>query len=191
MKNVFLIVSVVLTLGSVIPYMIDTVRRKTKPNIVSWMTWSLLTGIATAAAISAGEIVAAVYTGVATLGTFVVVLLGVKYGHFRYTRFDVACQAAAVVGIVIWQIFNSPGLGVVAAVTVDFVGALPTLRHAWLKPSEETWQTYAIGAVGGLFAVLALSTYNWVNTPYAAYIVLANTVLPVIIISRRRAGIKG
>lgn len=40
---------------STVPYIIDIIRRRTKPNIVSWFTWTLLTGIALAASIAAHE----------------------------------------------------------------------------------------------------------------------------------------
>lgn len=184
MKTFFLVLSVVLTIVSALPYMRDIVKGTTKPNLVSWITWSLLTGIATAAAISAGEYTAAIFTGAATLETTLIVLLGLRHGYVKYGRFDVVCQIAAVVGIILWQIFNSPTIGVVGAVAIDFVGALPTFRHAWQNPHEETWLAFALAAVGGAFAIAAFTTYNWVNMPYAVYIVVVNTVLSYIIISR-------
>lgn len=78
-------------------------------------------------------------------------LLGFRKGFVEYTRFDVVCQAAAIAGIILWQLFNSPTIGVLASVTLDFIGALPTLKHSWIKPHEETWPTYALSGVGGLW----------------------------------------
>ena len=175
-----------LTIVSALPYMRDIVKGRTKPNLVTWTTWTLLTGIATAAAFSADEYIATIYAGAVTLQTVLIVLLALRYGYVKYTLFDVACQVAAIVGIVLWQIFNSPTIGVIAAVVIDFIGALPTFRHAWRKPKEETWQAFALVALGGAFAVAALTTYNWVNMPYAVYIVVVNTVLSYIIITRRK-----
>lgn len=185
MKVVFLVLATVVTIGSVLPYVRDILRGITKPNIVSWTTWTLLTGIATAAEIAAHEYAAAVFTGAAAAETALVVVLGLRRGYVKYTGFDVICQIAAVAGIVLWQIFNSPVIGVVGAVMIDFVGALPTFRHSWLRPGEETWQTYMLAALGAAFAVAALTDYNWISLPYAVYIVLVNTALSVIIIHRR------
>lgn len=185
MKNVFLAISIILTLVAIIPYIRDILRGKTKPNIVSWLTWSILTGIATAAAWSGGEKVAAIFTGVATLETLLVVVLGIKFGKFKYTQFDIVCQVAALVGIVIWQLFDSPAIGVLAAVIVDFIGGLPTFRHAWIKPFEETWQTFALAAASSVFAILALETFNWVNLPFMIYLLAANSLLVVFVLVRR------
>lgn len=186
MKNFFLVLSAVITIVSVLPYARDILKGTTKPNIVSWITWTLLTGIATAAEIAAHEYVAAIFTSSAVLETATIVFLGVKHGYVRYTTFDTVCQIAAIVGIVLWQLFNSPAIGVVASVTIDFIGALPTVRHSWRSPDEETWQAYTMAGLGGAFAIAALSTHNWISLPYAVYIVGINALLSLIIISRRQ-----
>jgi hypothetical protein len=186
MKIFFLILATAITLVSVIPYLRDILKGTTKPNLVSWITWTLLTGIATAAQISAHEYVAAIFTGSATIETTAVVVFGLRHGFVKYSRFDVVCQLAAIVGIILWQIYNSPALAVIASVTIDFIGALPTIRHSWLKPHEETWSAFALAALGAVFGILALSTYNWVSLPYAVYIVGANLLIVSIIILRTR-----
>jgi hypothetical protein len=186
MKIAFLVLAALITLASVIPYARDILRGTTRPNIVSWITWTLLTGIATAAEVAAGEYVAAIFTGSAVLETATIVFLGLRHGYVKYAKFDVICQIAAIAGIILWQLFNSPVIGVMASVVIDFIGALPTIRHSWIRPNEETWVTYAMASLGGLFAIAALESYNWINMPYAVYIVIVNIVLSVIITGRGR-----
>jgi hypothetical protein len=186
MKTVFLILASIIMIGSVLPYLRDIIKGTTKPNLASWITWTLLTGIATAAEISAGEYVAAIFTGSAVVETALIVILGVWYGYVKYVMFDVVCQVAAIVGIILWQIFDSPTIGVLASVTIDFIGALPTVRHSWISPHEETWATYALAALGGVFAILALEDYNWVSLPYAVYIVLIDAVIFGILLIRAK-----
>lgn len=184
MKTLFLILATVVTVGSILPYARGILRGTTKPNIVSWITWTLLTGIATVAELAAHSYVAAIFTGAAVLETAIIVILGLSHGYVKYTAFDVICQISAIVGIILWQFFNSPALGVIASVSIDFIGALPTMRHSWKIPSEEIWQTYALAGLGGVFALLALNKYNWISLPYAVYIVLINAVMSFIIITR-------
>lgn len=188
MKEAFLVIASVVTIGSAIPYLRDILRGTTKPNLTSWITWTLLTGVATAAEIAAGEYVAAIFTSAAVVETGLVVALGLsKRVYVRYTAFDVWCQIGAVVGIMLWQLFDSPAIGVIASVIIDFIGALPTVRHSWQAASEETWQAFALAGLGGLFGLLALTTYNFVNLPYTVYIVLINILIASIIIYRRRS----
>ena len=186
MKNILLIAASIITVGSVIPYLRDILRGTTKPNIVSWLTWTILTAIATVAEIAAHEYTTAIFTSSAVVETGLVVALGLKYGYAKYSKFDVICQISALSGLVLWWLFNSPALAVIAAATIDFIGALPTIRHSWILPGEETWPTYAIAGLGGLLAILALTAYNWASLTYAVYIVLINIVLSTILIARGR-----
>lgn len=185
-KDIFLISSAVFGVMSVIPYCLDIRRGKTRPNLVSWITWTLLTGVATAAEIAAGEYRAAIFTGSATLATTLVVMLGLRHGYVKYSRFDVICQIGAVAGIIIWQIFDSPLLGVFASIAIDSIGALPTLRHSWIKPFEETWQTYAISVFTASLGIAGIENYNWTNLAYAVYIALACALLTSVILYRRQ-----
>jgi hypothetical protein len=186
MKTLFLILSVVITMGAVVPYIRDIVKGTTKPNIVSWITWTLITGIATAAEIAGHQYFTAIFTASAMLETASVVFFGLRYGYVKYTSFDVVCQIGAILGIILWQLFNSPSVGVIACVAIDFIGVMPTIRHSWLKPNEETWPTYAISGVGGIFGILALSNYNIISLTYPLYIVMINIVVSIVIINRQR-----
>ena len=187
MKTVFLVIATIITVSAVLPYLRDILKGTTKPNIVSWITWTLITGIATAAEIAGHEYVTAIFTGAAMIETASVVAFGLRRGYAKYSRFDVVCQIGAIVGLILWQLFNSPSIGVVACVAIDFIGVLPTIRHSWRKPDEETWSTFALSGVGGIFAILALSRYNVTSLTYAIYIVLINILVSVIILGRRQA----
>jgi hypothetical protein len=59
------------------------------------------------------------------------------------------------VGLVLWQVLDIPGIAVVAACVIDFIGLVPTLVHSWRAPQEETGLTYGLIAAGGVCAALA------------------------------------
>lgn len=186
MKTAFLVVSIGITLVSIIPYLRDILRHKTKPNIVSWITWTMLTGIATAAEINAAEYTTALFTAASTLETGLVVALGLRNGFVKYTRFDAVCQLSAIIGIILWQLFNSPQIAVLATLLIDFIGALPTIRHSWQKPGEETWQTFMLGSIASVFAVLALTNYGVVALSFPLYLSVINALTAATIFFRRR-----
>lgn len=186
MKDILLLLSAVITISAVIPYIRDILKGKTKPNIVSWLTWTLLTGLATAALISANEYRAAFFTGAAGIATALVVILGLRHGYVKYTKFDVMCQLAAVVGLILWQIFNTPLIAVYAALTIDLIGALPTFKHSWQKPFEETWTTFAWSGFAALIALFAFESYSWTNLSYPVYIMLVNILMSATILTARQ-----
>jgi hypothetical protein len=171
---------------SVIPYVVDIIKRRTKPNIVSWVTWTLLTGIAAIATFAAGEPRAGLLLLGSTICSVTVVVLGLRYGTAKLSRFDISCWIAATAGIILWQSLDSPTIAIVVSVVIDLIGVLPTLKHSWLEPAEETWQTFVIGVIGPLLTLISLDSYNLNSALYAGYLLLANGLIALTVVLRRK-----
>lgn len=186
MKDLLLILSAVVTITAVIPYIRDILRGTTKPNIASWVTWTILFVVATIAEIAAGEYRTAFFTVSITIETALVVILGLKYGYAKYTKFDAACQISALLGFVAWWLFDNPLAAVLLVVAIDLLASLPTVEHSWFNPKEETWVTFALSGLGGFLAVFALTAYNWTSLLYPIYIVLINLVITSVLLLRRQ-----
>lgn len=186
MRNALAIIAAVIALFSTLPYIVDIIKGHTKPNIVSWLTWTMLTGIAMAAAFTAHQ----PRTGLLMLGstacTAAVVLLGLKYGIAKYSKFDALCQIGALLGLMLWLVFNSPTIGIIVPVVIDFFAAMPTLRHSWMKPGEETWQTFMIGVVAASLTVASLTKYDIAGLLYPLYLIIANGLIVLVVVSRRK-----
>lgn len=187
LKDIFLTVSGVLEIVCIYPYIRDILKRTTKPNITTWLTWTILSTIASFALVAAGENRSAFFSGMLALQTGSVVVLGLKFGYAKYSTFDYVCQVGAVIGLLLWWIFNSPSLAIYAAVIIDFIGALPTVRHSILKPQEETASSYTLSALSALLAIFALTEYNLNSLVYALYIlVIDGTIATILIIKQRK-----
>lgn len=186
MKEALSIAGGILVIFSAYPYLVDVYRKKTKPNIVSWATWTLLTTIATAAAFAAGAPRAAFLTLGATIATLSIAILGLRSGIAKLSLFDFVCQAAAIAGLVMWLIFNSPTIAIIFSLSIDLIGGLPTLRHSWLKPAEETWQAFLIGGIASIFTLLSLGQYRLADLAFPVYFVLFDLTIVLIITYRRK-----
>lgn len=184
-ESLAIIGAVIAALGTV-PYLIDIVRGKTKPNIVTWLTWTMLTAISGAAALAAGEPKTAALLFGNSFCTGLVVVLGLRYGTAKFSRFDIICQVSALLGLVLWLVFDSPVIGIVVPLVIDFIGALPTVRHSWLKPGEETWQAFMAGVIAPMFTMASLTRLNIASLAFPLYLFLANATLVAIIIGRRK-----
>ncbi len=186
MRADLVFIAAIINVISPLPYAIDAFRGKTHPNLVTWSTWTLLNAIAAAAAWSAGAHQTAVFMSAATIATLTILVAGLRYGLKRYTRFDVVCQAAALLGLALWGFTSNPALAVVINLVVDFAGLLPTIRHAWEAPHAETWQSFAISMVAGTLALISIQQYSFIALAMPLYILCADTTLTSIILSRRR-----
>ena len=191
MNNFLAILGALLIVGSGVPYIIDILKKKSRPNIVSWFTWTLLITIGAFAALDAGEINTAILTFADASQCALILLLGLLHGYAKLSWFDGLCQVGAIVGLVLWQLFDSPTVAIVATVSIDLVAALPTFRHSWLKPSEETWQTYCVGAIGATVGLFSLASLSINSLAYPLYLSLLGFALAgTIVIRRRSLGLK-
>lgn len=181
MKEILSILGAVLILGCPIPYLIDIVWGKARPNVVTWGTWTLLTGIAAAALFVAGQPRPGLLLTADTIGTFSIVLFGLKHGIAKLDAFDIWCQVGAIVGLVMWLVFNSPIIAITMTIAIDFIATIPTLRHSWALPDEETVLTYALGSLAALFTLLSLNTFNFSGWIYPLYLMLNNAALVITI----------
>lgn len=187
MRNAIALLAGIISFASALPYIYDTAKGKTHPNVVTWFTWTLLNLINTVVAINADAAQTAIFTGFSGLATGTIAVMGLRNGVKKYTPFDVACQVVALLGIVLWRLTDNPSLAVGIALGVDITGALPTLRHAWIAPFAETWQSFAIGGVAALLTLISISNYNFVSLAFPVWIGINCALLVGIILTRRRS----
>lgn len=186
MRDFIIFAAAMVFVGSVIPYVRDTLKDKTHPNIVTWFTWMLLNIINVAAALSVGAWQTAIYGTAGAIATGAIVVAGIKHGVKKYTMFDIVCQVTALLGIPLWVLTGKPELAVLVLLGVDFVAGMPTLRHAWKAPREETWQAFALSAFGGILTLISLNRYDMVALTMPLYIFLFDACLVATILMRRR-----
>lgn len=186
MKEALAIVAAVIAVFSTTPYIIDVVKGKTRPNVVSWFTWGLLNSIAMAAAFTAHESRTALLMMGASIATLAVVAFGLKYGRAELSIFDGLCQAGAVAGLVFWLVFNSPTVAMSSSFGISLIAALPTIRHAWLKPAEETWQTFVLAAIPAALTIVSLSSFTFNSLLMPIFLVWVNTTIASTTLYRRQ-----
>jgi hypothetical protein len=188
MRNDLAVLAGVMSVLAALPYIFDTLRGKTHPNIVTWFTWTLLNGINTAAAWTSGAVQTGIFTAAAGLATGAILIAGLRAGVKHYTVFDMLCQAAALGGIVLWKLTADPNLAVLINLAVDLAGLLPTYRHVLRAPDAETWQTFAITTLAGGLTLLSVQHYTFIAVAPPAYICFANviTVSTILLLRSKR-----
>ncbi len=185
MHEIIAYIAGAIMIGGLTPYIIDTIRGKTKPNIVSWFTWTLLTGIGAFAALSEGAITTAILSGASALSTGLITILGLKRGIKRYTAFDVICQISALLGIILWLTTQDAMIAMVVVVVTDIIACLPTVRHVWIEPHAETWQTFAAAALASGITLFTITQFTFVALAYPIWLTSANVLLSMLILYRR------
>ena len=191
MTGVLMALGAFLNVAGIVPYIVSVAKKHTKPRIVSWLTWSLLSAVACAASFANHQYPSAVLTLSAVAVTVTVVVFGWKYGDRKFERFDLLCQAGVFVGIGMWLVFGSPGIALAFAISIDFIGALPTLKHSWQKPQEETCISFAAASASGFCALAAADGWGVTAIAYPVYIMVINAVFGGVILGRRKYAFAG
>jgi hypothetical protein len=179
------VLSTLLSAASTVPYLIATAKRQTRPRVVTWLTWALLTAVGGSASASVGDYPSAAFSFIGTVVTSAVVIAGLRYGDRTFGRLDLVCFVLVIVGFGLWLLFDVPGIAVGAACVIDFIGLVPTLAHAWRRPHEETAVTYAlIAAGGGAATAAAWGTWTVTAVAYPVYVLVSMAACWAIVVLR-------
>lgn len=179
-------ISGIITIAAVLPYLIDVIKNKTKPRIVSWSLWTLLTGISCAAAISEGEYFTAAMLGSSSFITLLVTIVGWKKGDKKISNFDKVCFIVAILGLILWQVLGSTSVAILISILVDFTACVPTLVHSWKNPNEETWTTFALSGLAATLTIFTISEWNVAAAAFPVYLLVINLIVSGVIIFRKR-----
>ncbi|HEX3082473.1 MAG TPA: hypothetical protein VHQ86_04410 [Candidatus Saccharimonadia bacterium] len=186
MRSLLAVLGAVIASSGAIPYIIDTIKGKTHPNIVTWVTYTLINCINAVAALQAGATSTALFSGIGVLALGCITITAIKHGVRKYTLFDITCQILAVAGIIVWRATGSPGAAVAIVLCVFMLASLPTWRHSWIAPQAETWEGFVIGAAGSILTLASLPSPSFVGLAYPTAVIINNLTIASIILSRRK-----
>lgn len=145
-----------LALLSNVPYVINTLKHKTKPHRVTWGIFFLLNIIFLGNHFAAGATSSLWLVIAFTISTFTIFALSFRYGVGGENKFDKLIIAGALIGVVIWQLLDAPIASIVANISVSVIAGLPTLKKAYKSPASETKIKWLVGSCAGLLTVLSV-----------------------------------
>jgi hypothetical protein len=189
MKETFTILAGIIFVAGYVPYIISIVRGKTKPAKASWIIWLSLDMITIASMLAMdslnGQIIGAV------IGAWVVAILALKYGIPGWTLLDKLCIAGAVFGIAMWQIFDSPLLGIIINLSVTFLGSIPTFTSAWKDPSREDKLAWVLFLISCICALIAVPKWDISNAAQPITFFVIELIVVLIIFLRKPVNLAG
>lgn len=143
------------------PYITDTIKGTTKPERVTWGTVFLLNAIGFANQLASGAGNSLWLFGAAVLATGTIFGLSIFKGVGGHTNLDIFTIVVALLGLVLWIIFDSPTFSIVATLIVGIVALLPTFAKAKKQPETETKITWLLGSISALLATISVGTLDW------------------------------
>ena len=185
-KMILSLTAIALTLLGYLPYLKDTISKKTTPHIYTWFIWGLVTAIAYGLQVNAGAGIGSWVTLVVAIVCFIIFGFGLKNGNRDITKSDTTFFILSILAMLLWLIAKQPLFSVLFVSFIDILGFIPTIRKSWKNPFSETLISYEINSVRHGLSILALQEYNIVTWLYPATWVLANGLFSLMLIIRRR-----
>lgn len=186
MKEFLGILAVIITFVGYAPYVLDTIKGKTRPHLFSWFTWGFVTFVIFALQVL-GHGGAGTYTTLATAilcsGIFFV---GLKNGKRDITKFDTIIFVITLIATGIWIFAKQPVISTILIVTINTLANIPTIRKSWHDPNSETLFTWEMGAVRNFLGLIALSEFSILTWLYPVTNLIINIIESSILIIRRK-----
>ncbi|MBI1862855.1 hypothetical protein HYS00_01905 [Candidatus Microgenomates bacterium] len=186
MREIIGVIAVVISLISLLPYISDIVRNKTKPHLYTWLVWTPLTFLAFFAQWSDNAGPGSWTTGVTAVICLVILVLAFSRGTKDITKSDTYCLVGAFIALGLWFFIKNPTASIILVTLIDILGFVPTLRKTYHKPHEETLVTYELNFAKHALSIGALSRLSILTALYPAAVAVANGVMVAVMIVRRR-----
>jgi len=173
-------------LGSMVPYIRDTLRRSTSPHRGTWLIWGVLGVVVCESQRAEGASWSLALSEVQIAVNLLVVALAIRLGTGGVSAADAALMALAGAGVAGWFVADEPMVAIGCVIAADLVAAAMMLPKTWRDPGSETLSTYALASLAGALALGAAAGLEPSLLAYPLYYCLVNGAL-ALVIQRRRA----
>ena len=178
----------ILSLLAFLPYIVAILRGQTRPNRATWWIWTT-TGLVLGASYYSSGADTTMWVPVSyVIGPLLTAALAIRYGEGGWSRLDRGCLLGAGTGLLLWWLFDSPVVALITTLGVDFSGAVPTIRKAYLAPHTEDRLAWALFIAGNTFNLLAVDRWEFAIAVYPVYMFLASGSISALVLRPRRAG---
>lgn len=183
----FALISTGIYLIGAIPYWKDVFAGRTIPHIFTYIIWCILVGFNVFVIWKNHEYYALIPNLLMLISLTFATLYGI--GRMRLLSinwFDYICLGLwfwlIFYWIYSWNILNT----IIFTAIIDFVAFLPTFKKWWLQPWTESILIYFMSAVGQIFTLLSLSSFqNMENMIFWWYLFFANLIFFIMVAFRR------
>jgi hypothetical protein len=174
-----------LSLAAFVPYILSTLRGHTKPNRATWSIWMVNSFVIAASYYSSGA-TNTIWVAVGySIGSLVTAILSYRFGTGGWTWLDRNCLTMAAIALFCWWWFDSALIALLMSLSVDFAGALPTIRKAYQEPETEDRIAWSLFLSGNCINLMAIDRWMFKIVIYPAYMVLASGLIALLVLRPR------
>lgn len=174
-----------ISLAGFVPYLVDTLRGRTRPNRATWWIWTLVGGGLFLSYRTAGGGESLWVPLSFVVGPLVTAVVSLRYGEGGWSRLDRLCLGGALASLCLWGLWGSAVAALWLNIVIDAFGAVPTIVKAWRDPDSEHLLAWLLFLCGNGLNLLALPHLLPAVAAYPVYLfALAASVVACILRGR-------
>jgi len=156
-------------------YLINTVTRKVRPSVLSWIGWAFLMGTSVLS-----QVVTKGWqwsmTGVlcSTLGCLTIGVAALLIRNYSLARKDWQYVVWAVLCVAIYWLSANPWMTTIFAICADAILGVPTIVKAWRDPLSERSLAWLLGVASSTLALIICIGHDWIYVLFPAYLLFFN-----------------
>ncbi len=186
----FVVITVAISFFAGLGYLRSTIKGETQPNRV---TWGLLTAIMLvifAAQLDAGVSwpIASVSIALFNSGSIFIASFASKGAYWKSQPKDYVFGAFSIVGLVLWQISDSPEIAIAFNILADFMAWYPTIVKAYKSPNSENQRAWLLWGFAHSISVLVVKDWEFAEYSFPLYLTVGNLLVAGLITLGKRHG---
>jgi hypothetical protein len=154
-------------------YLTNTIQRKIKPSVLSWLGWAFLMGTSVVSqVIGKGWQWSQTSVLCSAFGCLAIASVAFFSGNFSLLRKDWSFLVLGILCLCIYLLSSDPWATTIFAIAADALLGIPTIGKAWRDPASEKTPAWVLGVISSTLALVICIGHDWIYVLFPAYLLL-------------------
>jgi hypothetical protein len=168
-------------------YLVNTVTRKVRPSVLSWIGWAFLMGTSVVSqVVGKGWQWSMTSIVCSTLGCLTIGITALLLRNYSFARKDWQFVVWGLVCVIVYLVSANPWMTTVFAICADAILGVPTLLKAWRDPASEKSLAWVLGVASSAIALIICIGHDSIYVLFPAYLLLFNGAMAYLTQVRKR-----
>lgn len=178
------IISSLVVLVGVIPYLKDIRQKKIHPHILSWAGWGFITALGASAMLAEGSMWVVTFLFANTLFCLLISIYSIikKVGVWSTGLYDYVFFGLGILGLVLWQILSMPIIALVCAIFADLFFGIPTVIKTYKDPATETPSVWMASSLSALLSLFIIQSFTFHEIAYPLFLFIYDSLVLILVL---------
>lgn len=164
-------------------YLISTLKKEVKPNLLSWYGWAALMGTSFISQLINGWQWSLTGLMLSTVGSIVIATTALLYGNFSFEKKDWNFVFAGLICMALYFLSRNALYTTVFAILADLLLGIPTIKNAYRNPKSEKSIAWIFGLASWTIALPVCINHDLLYALFPIYLFLFNATMVFLTIS--------